>query len=48
VLLWKAAAAPSQNWEGVWLALGTVLAVTCLLLAGFDGFLGFGRSGKAA
>jgi len=37
VLLWKggrqAAAAPSQNWEGVCFAVGTVLAVACLPLA---------------
>ena len=50
-LLWKAAAPSPNDYYQIavsWLAVGTVLAVACLPLAAFDGFLGFGRSGKAA
>ena len=42
------AAAPGQNWERLWLAVGTVLAVACPPLADSDGFLDFGRLGMAA
>lgn len=52
VLFWKggqqAAAAPSQNLEGVWLAVGIILAVACLPLPASGGFLDFRRWKMAA